>query len=271
MSRIADGFAAASATGETALVAYLTAGYPHPDETVGLVRAAVTAGADLIELGVPFSDPMGDGPVIQESSRVALTAGTTLDTVLRLVAEIRREGVVVPVALMGYYNPFLRYGLKRLVEDATAAGVDGLVVPDLPAHQADELLDLAGRDGLDTVFFAAPGSRPERVAYTASRASGFLYCLATDGVTGMRDDLDPRLLEFLARVRAATALPLAVGFGISTPAHVRALRGHADGVIVGSALVRTMADASGPQARRAAVAKVVADLKAATRPAAPPR
>ncbi|MGH8897248.1 MAG: tryptophan synthase subunit alpha [Egibacteraceae bacterium] len=265
MSRIDEAFAAAAACGETALVAYLTGGYPTPDETVGLIRAAADAGADVIEAGVPFSDPMGDGPIIQESSRAALRAGTTTAAVLRLIAEAREAGVTVPVALMGYYNPFLRYGLERLVEDAHAAGVDGLVVPDLPAHQADDLIGYAAGVDLSMVFFAAPGSRTERVRYTAARASGFLYCLATDGVTGVRDHLDPRLLDFLARVRGVTALPLAVGFGISTPDHVRALHGSADGVIVGSALLRSIVAAPDAAGRVAATAALVTELKAATR------
>jgi tryptophan synthase alpha chain len=265
MSRLADAFASAAARGETALVAYLTAGYPDPAETVGLMRAITEAGADVIELGVPFSDPMGDGPVIQQASEVALRAGTTTAMVLRLAADARKAGIEVPIALMGYCNPFFRYGLKQLTEDAQAAGVDGLVIPDLPAHQADELIDHAAHAGIATVFFAARASRPERIGYAASRSTGFLYCLATDGVTGARAALDPRLTSFLALVRAQTTVPLAVGFGISTPSHVRALRGHADGVIVGSALLSRLNDAPDAACRRAAAGSMLAELKAATR------
>ncbi|MGA4838093.1 tryptophan synthase subunit alpha [Streptomyces sp. G45] len=265
MSRIADAFDAAAARGETALVTYLTAGYPTPEETVPLIRAAADAGADVIELGVPFTDPMGDGPVIQESSRVALAHATTIGTVLRLVTRARQDGVEAPIVLMGYYNPFLQYGLAELVKDAAGAGADGFVVPDLPPHMADDLCGHAEPAGLATVFFAAPGSADERIRYTARCSTGFLYCLAAEGVTGERAALDPRLTAFLDRVKAHSRVPLAVGFGISTPAHVRALRGHADGVIVGSALLRRIGAAPDATARIAATRELVAELKEATR------
>jgi tryptophan synthase alpha chain len=265
MSRIADAFAAAAARGQTALIPYLTAGYPSPDETVGLVRAAVEGGADIVELGVPFSDPMGDGPVIQASTQAALRAGTTTARVLQLVAAARAEGIETPIVLMGYCNPFLRYGLKRLYEDARVAGADGLIVPDLPAHLADDWIANAATAGLDTIFFAAPGSPLERLRYTAGRAGGFLYCIATDGVTGARDELDPRLMDFLARTRSVTSLPLAVGFGISRPAQVAQLHGHADGVIVGSALLRRVAAAPDPASRITATTDLLGELKAACR------
>jgi tryptophan synthase alpha chain len=265
MSRIADAFAVAAARDQTALIPYLTAGYPSLDETVGLVGAAVEAGADIVELGVPFSDPMGDGPVIQASTQAALRAGTTTTRVLQLVAAARAEGIDTPIALMGYCNPFLRYGLKRLCEDARAVGVDGLIVPDLPAHLADDWMANAAPAGLDMIFFAAPGSPLERLRFTAGRAGGFLYCIATDGVTGARDTLDPRLMDFLARVRSITSLPLAVGFGISQPAQVARLHGHADGVIVGSALLRRMAAAPDPAGRIAATIDLLGELKAACR------
>jgi tryptophan synthase alpha chain len=263
MSRVDAVFADAAAEGRLALIAYLTAGYPTPEETAGLVAAAVDAGADVIELGVPFSDPIGDGPVIQGSSETALAAGMTVGRTLALVAEIRAAGIDVPIALMGYCNPFLRYGLERLLDDAVAAGVDAFVVPDLPAHEAEDWLEGAAERGLDVVFFAAPRSRRERVAYSAARAGGFLYCLAAEGVTGARDELDPRLLDYLARVREVADLPLAVGFGISRPEHVRALRGHADGVIVGSAIIRRIGDAQGPSAGRLAVHGLISELRAA--------
>jgi tryptophan synthase alpha chain len=265
MSRLDDVFARTAADGELALVAYLTAGYPALEETVGLVAAAVDAGADVIELGVPFSDPMGDGAVIQASSDAALAAGMTVARALETVAEIRRAGIAVPIALMGYCNPFLRYGVERLFQDAAAAGVDAFVVPDLPPHEADDWLEAAAARALDLVFFAAPGSRPERLAYSGARAGGFLYCLATAGVTGERKDLDPGLLGYLARVREATDVPLAVGFGISSAAHVRALRGHADGVIVGSAIVRRIGEGRDPAERRTAVRTLVSELKTACR------
>jgi tryptophan synthase alpha chain len=265
MSRLDDVFVRSAAKAELALIAYLTAGYPTPDETLGLVSAAVAAGADIVELGVPFSDPMGDGPVIQGSSEVALSAGMTVGRALESVAELRRAGIDVPIVLMGYCNPFLRYGVQRLFADACVAGVDGFVIPDLPPQEADEWLDAAGDHELDIVFFAAPGTPPERLSYSAARSGGFLYCLAAEGVTGTRSDLDPRLFGYLARVRAGTDMPLAVGFGISRPEHVRALHGHADGVIVGSAIVRRITEGCDRGARIAAVGAIVSELKSACR------
>ena len=261
MTRISDAFARE----DMALVAYLCAGYPDLTETAGLVTAAVEAGADVIELGVPFSDPLGDGPVIQECGRVALAAGTTLPRVLDLVAEIRASGVDAPIALMGYVNPFLRYGYKRLADTCAQVGVDGLIIPDVPAHQADDLIAAARPEDVDTVFFAAMGSPDERLAANGAHSRGFLYCLATDGVTGVREDLDPRLIDFLARLGKLTDTPRAVGFGISTPEHVARLRGHAEGVIVGSALARAIGAAPDAAGRRAAVRETVSALKAATR------
>jgi tryptophan synthase alpha chain len=261
MSRLSDAFA----RDDMALVAYLCAGYPDPAETVGLVTAAVEAGADVIELGVPFSDPLGDGPVIQECGRIALAAGTTLPRVLDLVAEIRVSGVDTPIALMGYVNPFLRYGYKRLADACAQVGVDGLIIPDVPAHQADDLLAAARPKDVDTVFFAAMGSPDERLAANGEASRGFLYCLATNGVTGVRADLDPRLTDFLARLGTLTDTPRAVGFGISTPEHVARLRGHAEGVIVGSALARAIGAADDAAGRIRAVRETVSALKAATR------
>ncbi|HEU5129228.1 MAG TPA: tryptophan synthase subunit alpha [Glycomyces sp.] len=261
--RLSTVFKSCRAQGETALIAYLTSGYPNTAETVDLAVAAVEAGADVIEFGVPFSDPMGDGPVIQASSHTALAGGVTLPLVLEHVAGIRERGIEAPIALMGYCNPFLRFGYERLAREAVAAGADALVVPDLPAHEADDLIAPARDHGLDTVFFAAPGSGPDRVAATAERTTGFLYCLATDGVTGARDDLDPRLTGFLSRTRALTDVPLAVGFGISAPDHVRALHGLSDGVIVGSALVRAIGEGRGPAQRAARAAELIGRLKAA--------
>jgi tryptophan synthase alpha chain len=268
MSRIAEAFAAAGSRAELALVPYLTAGYPTADETVGLVEAAVTGGADVIEFGVPFSDPMGDGAVIQHAGHAALSAGMTLAGTLEQVALCRAAGVRTPIALMGYLNPFLRYGVKQLFADAAEVGVDGLIVPDLPpdvARFTDEWLGHSKAAGVDLVFFASPGSSPERLVASGAATSGFLYCMATDGVTGARENLDDRLPTYLGRVRAATSAPIAVGFGISRPRHVAALKGLADGVIVGSALLREVGAAASPGDRRAAVTKLVTEFKAAGR------
>ena len=265
MTRIDEAFTCERRKGALVLVAYLTAGHPCADETAHLVAAAVDGGADVIELGVPFSDPIGDGPVIQASSQAALAAGMTVGRALGVVAGIRHAGITTPIALMGYCNPFLQYGINGLVRDAAAAGVDAFVVPDLPPHEADAWLEPCRAAGLDMVFFAAPDSRPERLAYTAGRGSGFLYCLSRDGVTGAQKTLDPRLLDHLGRLRQLTTLPLAVGFGISQAHHVRALRQHADAVIVGSAIVQRVAQAESRPERCSAVRDLVAELKAACR------
>jgi tryptophan synthase alpha subunit len=268
MSRIGEAFAAAGERGELAMVPYLTSGYPTSAETVGLVEAAVAGGADVIEFGVPFSDPMGDGPVIQHSGQVALDRGMTLAGTLDQVRLCRKAGVDTPVALMGYLNPFLRHGIDRLFDDAAAAGVDGLIVPDLPPDATGFTglwHERARESGVDLVFFAAPGSSEQRLAASGAATNGFLYCLATDGVTGAREELDPRLGDYLTRVRAATDAPIAVGFCISKPEHVGALKDAADGVIVGSALLRAVGAADSVGKRRTAVTRLVGELKAAGR------
>jgi tryptophan synthase alpha subunit len=265
MSRLEDVFSRAAVRGELALVAYLTAGDPTPEETVGLVAAAVDAGADVIELGVPFSDPMGDGPALQASNVTAIAAGMTVGRALEAVAEVRRAGIAVPIALRGFCNPFLHYGVTRLLDDAVAAGVDAFVVPDLPANEADEWLEGAAARGLDLVFSTGPDSRPERLAHSAARASGFLHCLAPDAMIGTLEDPDPRLLGYLSDARKATDLPLAVGFEGSSPERLRALRGHADGVIVGTAIVSRIGEEQDADARRTAVHTLVSELKTACR------
>ncbi|GIJ24019.1 tryptophan synthase subunit alpha [Micromonospora lutea] len=250
---------------ETALVAYLTAGYPSLDETVDLVDAACAAGADVIELGAPFSDPLGDGPVIQATTQQALRAGVTVAATLDLVAKVRATGNDVPIMLMGYCNPFLRYGLPKLFADAASAGADGFIVPDLPATESTDWLVEAERHNLGQVFFAAPGSSPERLRRTARQSRGFLYCLADNGVTGVRDRLADGLDAYLARVRAAATTPVAVGFGISRPEHVAALRGKVDGVIVGSALLKRIGAATTAQQRIAETTALISELKEACR------
>lgn len=263
MSQLEQVFAARAGRDELALIAYLTAGYPSLDATIPLIDTVLDAGADIIELGVPFSDPLGDGPVIQASSSAAIDAGATLAATLELVAAARQRGLGAPIALMGYCNPFLRYGLERLFADAAEAGVDALIVPDLPPHEADDWLRGAAAEGIDTVFFVSPGSRPERIALAAARASGFLYCIATTGTTGARGSLAPRLIPYLDQLRDLVALPRAVGFGISHPGHVAALRGHAEGVIVGSALIKEIAAADSISQAIAAARRLTSALKTA--------
>jgi tryptophan synthase alpha chain len=236
-SRVADAFARARLEGRTALMPFVTVGYPTPERSKEWVLALVRGGADIIEIGVPFSDPLADGATVQRTSQAALRHGVTLADSVAMVRRLREQhGVTVPILLMGYFNPMLQYGLEELARDSAAAGVDGYIVPDLPAEESDELLEACRQHRLDLVFLLAPTSTDERIAAVAERASGFVYCVSLTGVTGERAAL-PDLRAYLARVRARTDLPLAIGFGVSTPDHVRQVGGVADGAVVASALI----------------------------------
>ncbi|MDP9362650.1 MAG: tryptophan synthase subunit alpha, partial [Chloroflexota bacterium] len=236
-SGVAAAFARAKAKGRTALIPFVTAGYPSLAATEKLVPALERGGADLIEIGVPFSDPLADGTTVQRTSQAALANGVRLADCLALVSRLRAAGEVrVPVLLMGYYNPFLRYGLDRLAADAATAGVDGFIVPDLPTEESDDLLAACRAHGRDLIFLLAPTSTDERIADVAARASGFVYCVSLTGVTGARAAL-PDLSAYLTRVRRRTDLPLAIGFGVSTPDHVRQVGVVADGAVVASAMI----------------------------------
>ncbi len=252
LDRIAAAFAAARAEGRAALMPYFTLGYPDPDTCLEVVQAIARAGADLIELGVPFSDPLADGPTIQRASQIALGRGTTPADCLAMVSTLRARGVVQPLLLMGYLNPFLQFGLHRLVAEAAAAGADGFIVPDLPLEEATSLEAVCRERGLVLVYLLAPTSTEARIRQAAARASGFLYLVSLTGVTGARDRLPPDLAAFVARVRAHSRVPLAVGFGLATPEQARAVGRLADGVIVGSALIRAVRSARGAQEAAAA-------------------
>jgi tryptophan synthase alpha chain len=219
-----------------ALIAYLTAGDPDPARTPSLVDALVRGGADLIELGVPFSDPIADGPVIQRAGERALKAGTTLDTVLSIAREIRHKSEV-PLLLFTYLNPVLRYGLDRLARDAAAAGIDGCLLTDASVEEAETYVTAMHRHGLDTVFLVAPTSTRHRLELVARYSTGFVYLVSRTGVTGERDTLSTAVAPLIQSVRAVTDLPIAVGFGIHTPQQVAALAPQADAVAVGSAIV----------------------------------
>ncbi len=235
--RIGAAFERARTDGRTAIIPFVTAGYPTPERSEEWIVALVRGGADLIEIGVPFSDPLADGATVQRTSQVALGHGVTLADAVTMTRRLREDrGVSVPLLLMGYYNPILRYGLERLAADSAIAGVDGFIVPDLPAEESDELLDVCRKHGLDLVFLLAPTSTDERIEAVARRASGFIYCVSLTGVTGQRDSL-PDLTDYLARVRAHTDLPLAIGFGVSTPEHVRQIGAVADGAVIASAMI----------------------------------
>jgi tryptophan synthase alpha chain len=234
--RIARAFARAHDEHRLALVVYLTVGYPQREGTAALARSAVDAGADIIELGVPFSDPLADGTTVQRASDAALRNGITLDDCVREGAALVRERDV-PVLLMGYTNPFFRRGYTRLARELGDAGIAGVIVPDMPAEESAELDAAFAPAGLARVDLYAPTTPEARLAALLPKARGFVYCVSLTGVTGARSTLGPEVGDLVARVRRHTTLPVAVGFGISTPEHVRALRGVADGVVVGSAAI----------------------------------
>lgn len=239
MSRITELFARRRAERRPALIAYLTAGDPDPSRTVGLVRALERGGADLIELGVPFSDPIADGPVIQRAADRALRAGMTLRKVLETAAEIRRESEI-PLLLFTYLNPVMRYGFERLAADAVRSGIDGCLLTDVSVEEADAYVGACRAAGLDTVFLAAPTSTERRLQLVAKFSSGFVYLVSRTGVTGEQTSVGDSAAGLVQRMRSITDLPLAVGFGISTPQHVAQVGALADGVVIGSAIVRTI-------------------------------
>ena len=231
-------FAAVYASERAAFMPYWPLGFPSPQETLPYLEALVAAGADMLELGIPFSDPLADGPTIQAATQQALARGTRVHTCLELAATLRARGVSVPFALMTYINPVLAYGPEAFVADAAALGADGLIVPDLPPEEGETLERLCAEHDLALIYLLAPTSTDERIALVAQHSRGFLYLVSVTGITGARDTLPPDLEAFVRRVRARTSLPLAVGFGISRPEQVTQVARVADGVIVGSALVR---------------------------------
>lgn len=245
-----------------ALVGWQTVGYPSIDESRGLVAALIDGGFDLIELGVPFSDPQADGTTIQRASFEALRQGATLTVALDTVRTLRAEGVTAPLIFMSYYNPLLSRGLERFAADAREAGVDGLIVPDLPAEEFDELIAALDPVGIDVIFLVAPTTPDERLRAIASRARGFVYCVSLTGVTGARQALPEDFPQYLARVRSFTDLPLAVGFGVSRPEHVATLRGVADIAIIASAIIDRM-DRADPSERAASLRDFASELRAA--------
>lgn len=240
-----------------AFMPYAVLGYPTRQGGLETVRTLVEAGADLLELGIPFSDPLADGPTIQAATQKALENGITLKDCLAMTRELRQEGLDTPALLMGYINPMLAYGLEEFVADAAAVGVDGLIVPDLPPEEGAELEALCRQHGLALVYLLAPTSTPERIKLVAQKSKGFIYLVSLTGVTGARTDLPPDLTEFITRVRAETDLPLAVGFGIGDGPQAKAVGQIADGVIVGSALVKRAAESP------ASVRELAMELRAA--------
>lgn len=264
MSRISEAFDRARADNRGALVTYITAGDPNLLVTRELVPTLARAGADVIELGMPYSDPLADGPTIQEAGQRALAAGTTVAGIFDTVRQIRRR-CDVAMLIMTCYNPVRQHGLEAFAAEAAAAGLDGVLISDLPPEEAGEWTDVAWAHGLDTIFLVAPTTPVDRARLIAERSRGFVYAVSRAGVTGARADLPPDLTDLLSRLREATDKPLAVGFGLSTPEQVAAVCRIADGAIVGSALVKIIAELGGAEDLFYVAPNFVGELARATR------
>jgi len=237
MSRLNDCFSTLGAQHGKALVTFITAGDPDLPTTEKMIHLLEEAGADIIELGMPFSDPMADGPTIQLSSERALASGTTLGGILELVRSVRKKSAI-PIILMGYLNPVHSYGYEQFCRDAAQSGVDGVLLVDMPPEEADRFLTYADAHGLSMIFLLTPTSTDERIATVARLGRGFVYYVTVTGVTGARQDVSASLAEELARVRSGVPVPIVAGFGISTPEQAAGVAGLADGVVVGSAIVK---------------------------------
>jgi len=245
---------------EKALVAFVTAGDPDLSSTREIFSVIENSGADIIELGVPFSDPLADGPVIQLASQRSLKSGTSLKKIIQLVKEIRKDSEL-PIVLMSSFNPVFVYGEKKFVEDAVSAGVDGVIIPDLPPEEAGEFAGYADEKGLDMIFLVSPTSTPERVKMISGMSKGFIYYVSLTGVTGVRNALPDGLEEKVSAVKSSTPLPVMIGFGISGPEIASEASSISDGVIVGSAIVKLIADVSDPNERLERVGNLVSSIK----------
>jgi tryptophan synthase alpha chain len=237
---------AAFEKGHTAFMPYYTLGYPDQETALDIIEACVNNGADLMELGIPFSDPLADGPTIQHSTQTALQNGVTVERCLKGVAALRARGLFIPFMMMGYYNPILAYGLERFANHAHQAGADGFIIPDLPPEEAGPMMTICEELGLAMTFLLAPNSPPERIQEVTRINTGFIYLVSVTGITGVRDTLPEDLEKFIGRVRRYSKQPIAVGFGISNPAQARLVGDLADGVIVGSALITATSKADDP-------------------------
>jgi tryptophan synthase alpha chain len=260
MTRIAQLFASLKRENRKGLIAYITAGDPSPDRTPALVEALERGGADLIELGVPFSDPIADGPVIQRAGYRALQAGTTVRKVLEIAKEIRTHSEI-PLLLFTYLNPVMRYGLEKLAGDAKSAGIDGCLLTDASVEEAGSYIPVMRSAGLDTVFLAAPTSTPRRLKLVAEYSTGFVYLVSRTGVTGERDAISSSVAPLIRSMRAVTDLPLAVGFGVSTPEHVAEIGRQAEAVVVGSAIMRLIEQNAGNASLEIQLESFVRELK----------
>jgi tryptophan synthase alpha chain len=263
VSRLSDVLAAARAEGRAALVGYLPAGYPSVAHGAAALTAMVEAGVDIVEIGLPYSDPLMDGPTIQAAVEVALARHTTTTDVLDTVREVAKTGAATLV--MTYWNPINRFGVRRFADEMVAAGGAGVITPDLTPDEAGEWLEAADATGLDRIFLVAPSSTEARLRYTAEHCSGFVYAASTMGVTGTRATVGGAAEALVARTRAVTDLPVCVGLGVSNADQAAEVAAFADGVIVGSAFVRRMLDAPSPEAGCDAVAALAAELAAGVR------
>ena len=268
MNRIAERFAALQKKGESALVTYITAGDPDLAVTETIIAALEASGADILELGVPFSDPMADGPTIQAASDRALKNPFSLDAIFSLVERVRKTSPI-PILLFGYYNPIFRYGEERFVSVAQEAGVDGLLVVDLPPEEGRGLGELCRKSDLALVYCLAPTSTEERIEIVTQACTGFVYYVSVAGVTGARAELSKTIGRDVARIKKQTELPVAVGFGISTPDQAQEVARHAEGVVVGSALVKVIEKYGRSPELLPEVKKFVSGLKAGVRKAGP--
>lgn len=263
-SRISQLFARCRAENEPALIAYITAGDPSLERTVSLVEAMELGGADLIELGVPFSDPIADGPVIMRATERALANGASLAGVLEVARQVRKRSQI-PMLLFSYLNPLLKYGFEKLAADAAAAGIDGILMTDASVEEAGKFVPMVRAAGLDTVFLAAPTSPMDRLRKVAEFSSGFVYLVSRTGVTGVRDQVAGSAAELVAKMRTVTDLPLAVGFGIAKASDAREVAKIADGVVVGSALVRIIEGFEGSPELESKLEEFTRELKEGAR------
>lgn len=262
-NRIDRRFAELAESGRKGLIPYVTAGHPHPEATVPVLHALVDAGADLLELGVPFSDVMADGPVIQDACQVALEHGTSMDRVFELVRSFRERDRLTPLILMGYMNPIERRGFTRFAEQAAVAGVDGVLIVDCPVDEADETTEALGARGIHQIFLVAPTTTESRLAHLGPAAGGFVYYVSLKGVTGSAALNADELAPAVGSIRARSDVPVAVGFGISTPEQAQAVAAVADAVVIGSALVRKLDGAETREAACDIVADYIGSIRAA--------
>lgn len=262
MNRIKNKFATVRANNEKVLIVYLTAGDPSMDVTKKLILALEKAGVDILEIGVPFSDPTADGPVIQAASQRSLKSGTTLEGVLKMVAEVRKVSEI-PIVLFGYFNPIFAYGVKNFAQSAKAAGVDGVLVVDLPYEEAGELRKYTDKAGIDFISLIAPTTGRERLKKIAARASGFLYYISITGITGTAAPKIEKIKSEVKNIRKITNLPIAVGFGISRPEQARDIARFADGVVIGSAIVRLIDENKNNRDLERIVSRYVSEIKKA--------